>query len=44
MAISGLSLTRITKAIWPQFAWMPAVLVLTSRVPGFALMFQPAGR
>lgn len=44
MAISGLSLTRITRAIWPQIAWMLAVLFLTTYIPGFALMFQPAAR
>lgn len=44
MAISGLSLTRISRAIWPQIAWMLVVLFLTTYIPGFALMFQPAGR
>jgi C4-dicarboxylate transporter DctM subunit len=44
MAISGLSLQRISLAIWPQIAWMLVVLFLTTYVPGFALMFQPAAR
>jgi C4-dicarboxylate transporter DctM subunit len=44
MAISGLSLTRISRAIWPQIAWMLVVLFLTTYIPGFALMFQPAAR
>ncbi|MBR0673320.1 TRAP transporter large permease [Neoroseomonas soli] len=44
MAISGLSLTRISRAMWPQIAWMLVVLFLTTYIPGFALMFQPAGR
>ncbi|MFM7607913.1 MAG: TRAP transporter large permease, partial [Alphaproteobacteria bacterium] len=44
MAISGLSLARISRAIWPQILWMLVVLFLTTYVPSFALMFQPAGR
>ncbi len=44
MAISGLSLTRISRAIWPQILWMLVVLFLTTYVPSFALMFQPAAR
>lgn len=44
MAISGLSLVRISRAIWPQIAWMLVVLFLTTYVPGFALMLQPAAR
>ncbi|MBP0464000.1 TRAP transporter large permease [Roseomonas sp. PWR1] len=44
MAISGLSLARISRAIWPQIAWMLVVLFLTTYIPGFALMFQPAAR
>ena len=44
MAISGLSLARISRAIWPQILCMLVVLFLTTYVPGFALMFQPAGR
>ncbi|MFM7418029.1 MAG: TRAP transporter large permease, partial [Alphaproteobacteria bacterium] len=44
MAISGLSLARISRAIWPQILWMLVVLFLTTYVPSFALMFQPSGR
>jgi C4-dicarboxylate transporter DctM subunit len=44
MAISGLSLTRISRAIWPQILWMLVVLFLTTYIPGFALMLQPAAR
>lgn len=44
MAISGLSLGRISRVIWPQILIMLAVLFLTTYVPGFALMFQPAAR
>jgi len=40
MAISGLSLARISKAIWPQIIVMLIVLFLTTYIPGFALMFQ----
>jgi C4-dicarboxylate transporter DctM subunit len=41
MAISGLSLTRIARAIWPQIIVMLIVLFLTTYVPSFALMFVP---
>ncbi|MCZ7658586.1 MAG: TRAP transporter large permease [Xanthobacteraceae bacterium] len=41
MAISGLSLTRIARAIWPQIAIMLVVLFLTTYVPSFALIFVP---
>jgi C4-dicarboxylate transporter DctM subunit len=44
MAISGLTLTQISRAIWPQILWMLVVLFLTTYIPGFALMFQPAAR
>lgn len=44
MAISGLSLGRIARAIWPQIIIMLVVLFFTTYVPGFALMFQPAAR
>lgn len=44
MAISGLSLGRIARAIWPQILVMLVVLFLTTYVPQFALMFQPAAR
>ena len=44
MAISRLSLGRISRAIWPQILWMLVVLFLTTYIPGFALMFQPAVR
>ncbi|HYF07373.1 MAG TPA: TRAP transporter large permease [Acetobacteraceae bacterium] len=44
MAISGLSLARISRAIWPQILVMLAVLFLTTYIPQFALMLQPAGR
>lgn len=44
MAISGLSLTRISRAIWPQILWMLVVLFLTTYIPGFALLFQPGAR
>ena len=44
MAISGLSLQRISRAIWPQILWMLVVLCLTTDIPGCALMFQPAAR
>ncbi|MCC7271363.1 MAG: TRAP transporter large permease [Alphaproteobacteria bacterium] len=42
MAISGLSLGRIARAIWPQIVVMLIVLFLTTYIPQFALMFQPA--
>ena len=41
MAISGLSLGRISRVIWPQILVMLVVLFLTTYIPGFALMFQP---
>lgn len=41
MAISGLSLVQIARAIWPQILVMIAVLILTTYIPGFALMLQP---
>jgi len=44
MAISGLSLARISRAIWPQIVVMLVVLFLTTYIPGFALMLQPAAR
>jgi C4-dicarboxylate transporter DctM subunit len=44
MAISGLSLARISRAIWPQILVMLAVLFLTTYIPGFALMLQPPAR
>lgn len=40
MAISGLSLGRISRVIWPQILVMLVVLFLTTYIPGFALMFQ----
>ncbi|RYI98737.1 MAG: TRAP transporter large permease subunit, partial [Acetobacteraceae bacterium] len=44
MAISKLTLGQISRAIWPQILLMLAVLFLTTYIPGFALMLQPAGR
>ena len=44
MAISGLSLARISRAIWPQIIVMLIVLFLTTYIPGFALMLQPPAR
>jgi len=44
MAISGLPLGKIARAIWPQILVMLLVLFLTTYVPQFALMFQPAVR
>jgi C4-dicarboxylate transporter DctM subunit len=41
MAISGLSLTQISRAIWPQIIVMLIVLFLTTYIPSFALMFVP---
>lgn len=41
MAISGLSLTQISRAIWPQIVVMLVVLFLTTYVPQFALLLQP---
>jgi C4-dicarboxylate transporter DctM subunit len=44
MAISGLPLGKIARAIWPQILVMLVVLFLTTYVPQFALIFQPAVR
>jgi TRAP-type C4-dicarboxylate transport system permease large subunit len=41
MAISGLSLAKISRAIWPQIIVMLVVLFLTTYIPSFALMLQP---
>lgn len=41
MAISGLSLARIARAIWPQIVVMLVVLMLVTYIPGFALLLQP---
>ncbi len=41
MAISGLSLAKISRAIWPQIIVMLIVLFLTTYIPSFALIFQP---
>lgn len=41
MAISGLSLARIARAIWPQILVMLFVLFLTTYVPQFALFLVP---
>lgn len=41
MAISGLSLAKISKAIWPQILVMLFVLLLTTYIPQFSLMFVP---
>jgi C4-dicarboxylate transporter DctM subunit len=41
MAISGLSLAKISRAIWPQIIVMLVVLFLTTYIPSFALIFQP---
>ena len=41
MAISGLSLAKISRAIWPQILIMLVVLMLTTYIPGFALLLQP---
>ncbi len=40
MAISGLSLARVARAIWPMVIAMLAVLFLTTYIPGFSLAFQ----
>ena len=37
MAISGLSLGAVSKAIWPMVLVMLAVLMLTTYVPAFSL-------
>ncbi len=39
MALSGLTLGQISKAIWPQIILMLIVLFLTTYVPQFALLF-----
>jgi C4-dicarboxylate transporter DctM subunit len=39
MAISGVSLARIARVIWPQIIVMLIVLFLTTYIPQFALMF-----
>lgn len=44
MALSGLSLARISRAIWPQILVMLAVLFLTTYIPEFALILQPGAR
>jgi C4-dicarboxylate transporter DctM subunit len=41
MAISGLSLGRIARVIWPQNAVMLIVLFLTTYIPQFALLLVP---
>lgn len=41
MAISGLSLARISRMIWPQIIVMLIVLMLTTYIPQFALLLQP---
>ncbi len=40
MAISGLSLGAVSRAIWPQILVMLVVLMLTTYIPGFALALQ----
>ena len=44
MAISGVSLGKVSKAIWPQIIVMLVVLFLTTYIPEFALIFQPSAR
>jgi C4-dicarboxylate transporter DctM subunit len=44
MAISGLSLGRISRAIWPQIIWMLIVLLLTTYIPVFSLGIQSLNR
>lgn len=44
MAISGLSLGRISRAIWPQIVWMLVVLMATTYIPAFSLGIQSLGR
>ena len=41
MAISGLGLIQISRAIWPHILVMLIVLFLTTYIPTFALMFVP---
>ena len=40
MAISGLSLGKVSKAIWPMVLAMLVVLMLTTYVPAFSLFFH----
>ena len=40
MAISGLPLAKVSRAIWPMVVAMLVVLMLTTYVPGFSLAFQ----
>ncbi len=40
MAISGLSLSRVSRAIWPMVLAMLVVLMLTTYVPAFSLFFH----
>jgi len=40
MAISKQSLAAISRVIWPQIIVMLIVLMLTTYIPGFALMLQ----
>ena len=40
MAISGLPLGRVSKAIWPMVLAMLVVLMLTTYVPAFSLFFH----
>jgi tripartite ATP-independent transporter DctM subunit len=40
MAVSGLSLGRISRAIWPMVLAMMVVLMLTTYVPSFSLAFS----
>lgn len=40
MAISGLSLGKVSRAIWPMVLAMLVVLMLTTYVPGFSLAFK----
>ena len=44
MAISGVSLGKLSRAIWPQILVMLVVLFLTTYIPEFALIFQPPAR
>jgi C4-dicarboxylate transporter DctM subunit len=40
MAISGLTLGKVSKAIWPMVLAMLVVLMLTTYVPAFSLFFH----
>ncbi|MDI9330510.1 MAG: hypothetical protein QM527_04220 [Alphaproteobacteria bacterium] len=40
MAISRLSLSRVSRAIWPMVLAMLVVLMLTTHVPSFSLFFH----